>query len=89
MIGGLAPFLTELKREPEAAAAATELEMALADMETEALDNRHAQQFLKALRWILAQPRSFREKIVAIDKLMSLRGEVKINSAREFFGWTT
>lgn len=42
--------------------------------------------FMQAVEWILAEPRTVREKFELIDRLRNLNGKVTINM-REFSGW--
>lgn len=56
-------------------------------LDQEANDNENALGALDALQWIARQPRTISEKARAVTKVMALRGEVRISSARAFLGW--
>jgi hypothetical protein len=57
-------------------------------LEIEAENNPHAAALMRAVLWIIAQPRTSVEKLTALRELSSLpRGFVHIPSLREFCGW--
>lgn len=81
-----ATFVDDLRADPQTVDAADTF--AEFFREVELSDNWHIRQFAKALNWILVQPRTVREKIDAILKLLELPPGPRIVSMRLLLtGW--
>jgi hypothetical protein len=81
-------FLADVRAEPVLAPFADDMERALHMVDLEADTNDHAAAFFEALIWILAQPRTLREKLDVICKLTGMKGRVTIPNMRKFFSET-
>jgi hypothetical protein len=80
-------FVAELRADPQLATLADEFDQAVCAIEHEAVTNRDARTFFKAVRWIVGQDRTNAEKIEALGKLLALpRGPVVIGM-RKLTGW--
>jgi hypothetical protein len=83
----IARFVADLRASPDFAPFADQAESALskADIAADGCDHEAAR--FAAIEWIVAQPRSVQEKVEALAKLNSQKGEVHIPSLRRFCGW--
>ena len=81
-------FITELRADPQLATLADEFDQAARSIEHEAVTNKHARAFFKAVAWIVGrQDRTIAEKIEALGKLLALpRGPIVVGM-RKLTGW--
>jgi hypothetical protein len=81
-------FVDEVRGISDFAPLADELERALLMTFAEGDTSADALELNDGLTWILRQrQRSVEERLIAIDKLLSLRGKVFLPSLRKFLGW--
>jgi hypothetical protein len=88
-MSGFPAFIAELRGDRRTAPHADALDRALRATDLEADGNSSAAAFMTAIEWIVAQPRSIDERLVALTRLASIKGKIRIRNMSEFVGWAT
>jgi hypothetical protein len=83
----VAQFIKDLRSCEDLAPFADGIECELRAADLAADGNAHVAAFFAGIEWIIAQPRTAREKLDVIAKMLSLKGQVHIPSLRAFAGW--
>ena len=83
-------FADELRADPRWSAFADTFLAAFHADEAKAITDRNVRAVLKAVDWIIAQPRTIDEKMAALMRLREHQPgcHVLIPSMRKFLGWT-
>lgn len=87
-IDQIARYVADLRAEPALEPFANDMERALSAIDLEADTNPHAAAQFEAVRWIMRQPRTVREKTEVLARLVTQPpGRVRIPSIKAFAGW--
>lgn len=90
MNAALESFIADMRADARMSEFADRFMKEFREVEAESICNWHALRFLKAVTWIVSQPRTLDEKLEALGKLLSLpKCHVLIPSMRRLTGWDT
>jgi hypothetical protein len=81
-------FIAEMRADPVLADDAEACAAALQAIDYEGDSCTDAIVLMQAVEWIVGQRRTLEEKLRACHKLFAQKGHVRIDSMREFTGWT-
>jgi hypothetical protein len=79
-------FLTEMRADRRLASSANVISEALAAIDRDGDGNRDSAAFFECVRWILERPRTVKEKLDVLRRLLDLQGRVTV-SMQLFTGW--
>jgi hypothetical protein len=86
MVDHVDQFITDLRADGHPLA--DDLANGLAELDLEGDTNMDAAKLYQAISWILKQPRTADEKLLQIERLITLpKGRIEIPSMRQFTGW--
>jgi hypothetical protein len=81
-------FIAEMRADPVLAGHAEECDRSLRALDLKGDGSPDAIILMQAVEWIAGQRRTLEEKLRACHKLFAQKGHVRIDSMREFTGWT-
>jgi hypothetical protein len=88
MSPALSGFVAELRGDPHHAALGDEFDRVARAIEHEAVANKDARAFLKAVAWIVGHPdRTIAERMEALGKLLALPPGPIVVGMRKLTGW--